>query len=164
MCAVHTVRPLWGSPSALCGIQTHPPVGKPGIGGGAGHCQKLPPSSPHSQHPLPLSAPGFLWKAALLQCPRPLPSLQRTHLPVRHILHDDGLLLQVLPKHLQNPARMEWEMGDRPEYPKGPLSNAPTRPHRSSHSHHLLPFPTLHTLAPLSFLSSTWQTLIILLP
>lgn len=59
-----------------------------------------------TQHLLPVRVLGFLWEATLLQWPRPLPSsLHGTHLPAGHILHDDGLLLQVLPKHLQDPAK-----------------------------------------------------------
>jgi len=40
---------------------------------------------------------------------------QTPHLPVGHIFHDDGLLLQVLPKDLQGPAVLcleEWHEGD----------------------------------------------------
>lgn len=78
---------------------------------------------------LPLLTPGThypsrlqVFPGRLCSCrgPGPPPSLPRAHLPVRHVLHDDGLLLQVLPKHLQNPVGMEWVVGDRPEHRETP--------------------------------------------
>ena len=67
--------------------------------------------------PLPGTAAPCWHLAPTPAKPRVFCGRLRTHLPARHVLHDSRLLLQVLPKHLENPAGRQpgrWGTGPIP--------------------------------------------------